>query len=99
VTLRVVVSDEFWFALEAAIPDRVRRDRFVARDLPAIKARFANDWAVLLPSTADAYYRTALGVAHLGELFQVTGRLRSDGVIELRDVAADEEGLPDPEPD
>lgn len=53
----------------------------------------------MLPNRTDSYYRTLIGVSHLGDLFQVTGRLRSDGVIELRDVSVDEEGLPDPEVD
>jgi hypothetical protein len=98
VSHHVVVSDEFWFALKTAIPDRVGRDRFVARDLPVVKGAFTG-WATLLPHRTDSYYRTLIGVSHLGDLIHVTGRLRSDGVIELRDVSVDEEGFRDPEVD
>lgn len=51
----VVVGDEFWFALKAAIPERVRRDRFVARDLPVVKSAFADGWATLLPNRSNPY--------------------------------------------
>jgi hypothetical protein len=94
----VTVSDEFWLTLRAAIPDRVRRDRFVARDLPGIKTEFRDNWAGLLRSHSDPYYRTVIGTTHLGDMFSVTARLTSDGDIELRDVSVGE-GLLDPEAD
>lgn len=96
-TVRVEVDEDFWPALRGAIPDRVRRDRFVARDLPRIKAVFREHWAdgLLLPGP-NPYYRTLFGNAYLGGHYEIVGWLNPDAVIMLRDVSV---GEPLPESD
>jgi hypothetical protein len=97
----IEIPDEWWRKLEATIPDRVRRDRFVARDLPNVKAAFRDHWddGALLPSMDNPYLRSLFGNLSLGGFFAVAGLLRPDGVIEFVDVKADGLGLPSPEAD
>ena len=99
-SLRVRVAPEFFYELDAQLPAErsgtiPSRSDFQARELLRLVRAFEEDWERLprLPGHDD--YRLLIVAGQLVRAVSVTGRLASDGVIELIQISLDFTQPPD----
>jgi hypothetical protein len=94
----VRITEDFWVALELALPTgkELTWHAFASIDLPDVLERFAVEWDTLLPLIPGrSDYRILIGTGRVVVAYSVEAQLAPDGAVELVTVTVDVSGLPD----
>jgi hypothetical protein len=87
----VFVTDQFLFILEAVLAggSGPTSDQFLAGELMFIRNHFAENWDGLLYHPSNPDYRSLFVANRSVPLYEIQGRIRADGVIEIIGVTVD----------
>jgi hypothetical protein len=104
--MRVVISEQLYFTLDALLPsrsggDRPTRNQFEHLELVSAHQIFVEHWddgTALLADPYDPRTRVLVVAGHMVPMYAIRGRLLTDGeTVELYDITIDFEGLPEPD--